>query len=155
MTGSSKAEKFFNDYVINSYSDWLADELVEHKAMALATNVCHLADHFWESFSSQPAKVFSQSNLRNFKDQLSLKSIDYALIRDVCDAHKHCKLTRNSRNVTGSEQTSVGSMGWDEAKWDDAEWDKKEEIVIIDDNGEKHHFKAVVERAISYWRRKL
>lgn len=155
MTSTLEAEKYFNNHVLPSYKDWLADELTEHKAMAIATNVCHMADHFWESYSSQPIKVFSQSTIKEYKHHLTMDSFDYSLIRDVCDAHKHCTLNRNSRNLTSSNQTGVDSMGWDEAKWDDAVWDKEEEIVIIDDEGEKHHFKAVIERTISYWRNKI
>jgi len=90
--------------------------------------------------------------LKEFREQLEINNPDYALIRDVCDAHKHLELNRPSKRVTKAEQTTTGKMGWGEAKWGEARWGSPEEIVVTDDSGDKHHFIVLVCRTEEMWK---
>lgn len=155
MTTETQAHIFFRDHVLPAIQDWQADETAIHKAMLVATNLAHMADYYWNSFSNDNARVFGKGTVKEFREQLEIDCPDYALIRDVCDAHKHLTLNRPSRCITNADQTTTGNMGWGEAKWDDARWDSPEEVVVTDDSGGKHHFIGLVRRTEDMWRNLL
>jgi hypothetical protein len=155
MSNETQAHAFWRDHVLPALEDWRADETAVHKAMLIATNLTHMAEYFWESFSGQPERVFGRRAFREFRSKLEEEFPDYAIIRDVCDAHKHLKLMRSSKRVTHSSQTSSGRMGWGEAKFGEGRWGSPEEIVVIDDGGGKHHFIALVKRTEEMWQKLL
>lgn len=123
MTPVSEAVKFMEDHVLASINDWKKDETAIHKAMTVATNLNHMAEYYWNSYSHNPSRVFGKTTFRDFRVQLELEYPDFALIRDICDAHKHLKLGRPKKRVSKSDQSSVGKMTWGEAKWGEARWD--------------------------------
>ncbi len=155
MSNKSEAHTFYYEHVATAIEDWRKNETAIHKAMLVATNLNHLADYYWRCYSDQPSKVFGKNNLRSFRDHLIDQCPDYGLIRDVCDAHKHLTLDRSSRRVTNADQTTKGRMGWGEAKFGDARWGSPEEIVVTDDDGEKHHFIGMVNRTEGMWQKLL
>ncbi|MBT4268376.1 MAG: hypothetical protein HN745_00685 [Deltaproteobacteria bacterium] len=114
MTPVSEAEKFMKDHVLASTKDWRKDETAIHKAMTVATNLNHMAEYYWKSYSHIPSRVFGKSTFSEFREQLELNYPDYALIRDICDAHKHLKLDRPKKRVSKSDQSSVSKMTWGE-----------------------------------------
>ena len=126
----SKAQTFYNDHVTPAIQDWRADEIAIHKAQLVATNLNHMADHYWESYQHDSAKVLGQPTIGEFRRELAIHNPDFVLIRDICDAHKHCKLDRPSRKLTHSDQISTGAMGWGEGRWGEARWSSPEEIVV-------------------------
>jgi hypothetical protein len=152
MSHESKPHRFYRDHVAPSIEDWRADETAIHKAQSVATNLTHLADHYFLGYSDQPNKVLGASSLKDFKNNLAARYPDYGLIRDVCDAHKHVELKRKSRNVTNANQTEIGSMGWGEAQWGEGRWGSPDEVIITDDNGSKHHFITIVSRVQEMWK---
>ncbi len=155
MTEETEAEIFYREHVISSIEDWRGDETAIHKAMLVATNLNHLADYYWHCYRNHPNKNFGKTSLSGFRDYLLEQCLDFGLIRDVCDAHKHLTLDRSSKRVTKANQTSTGRMGWGEAKWGEARWGSPEEVVVTDDSGEKHHFIAIVDRVEALWRELL
>jgi hypothetical protein len=42
-------------------------------------------------------------------------------------------------------------MGWGEAKFNEGRFGSPDEIVVIEDNGEKHHFITIVNRVRDMW----
>ncbi|MEP7151781.1 MAG: hypothetical protein ABI856_08740 [Nitrospira sp.] len=155
MATETNAHVFFRDHVLSAIEDWQSDETAIHKAMLVATNLAHMADYYWQSFSNDTGRVFGKRSLSDFRHELETHYPDYALIRDVCDAHKHLELHRSPKRVTRASQTTTGRLGWDEAKWDDARWGSPEEVVVTDDSGEKHHFVGLVLRTEEMWRHLL
>lgn len=152
---ATEAQRFFEDHVVPAVRDWENNELELHRASLVAANLSHMADHFWHSHSSNSQKVLGARSLKEFREVLSSTSADYALIRDVSDAHKHCKLERASRQITNSSQTTKGSMSWGEAAWGEGRYGGPEEIVVTDDKGQKHHFSSLVRRTMQLWRQML
>ncbi len=152
MATDSEAHAFFREHVIPAIEDWQSDETALHKAMLVATNLAHMTDYYWQSFCDDPERVFSKDSLSQFREQLEIDNPDFALIRDVCDAHKHLELNRSTRRITRANQTNIGKMGWGEAKFGDGRWGSPEEVVVTDDNGDKHHFVGMVRRTEETWR---
>ena len=155
MATETEAYIFFRDHVQPAIQDWQADETAIHKAMLVATNLAHMTDYYWKSYSHDSAKVFGAQSINDFRSQLITKNPDYALIRDVCDAHKHLELNRTSKRITKADQTTTGKMGWGEAKYGDGRWGSPEEIIVVEDSGEKHHFIGLVGRVEAMWQNLL
>src|SRR5947208_6800213 len=152
MTTATRAHEFFHKHLIPSIEDWLERETEIHRAMAVATNLSHMADYYWHSFSeTEPEKVFGQSSLKNFRAEIGRRYPDFALIRDICDTHKHLKLDRADRCVTSAGQSTTATMGWGEGKWGEARWGSAVEIVVTDDGGSKHHFRTLVHNTEEMW----
>lgn len=149
MSGCSAT--FFQIHVLPSICDYLEHETELHRAMAVATNLTHLADWFYDEFHRDSSRVLHATNVSHFRKVLSQRSQDYALLRDVCDAHKHLRLDRPDRSVTSAGQSTIMSLGWGESKWGDARWGSPEEVVVVDDFGEKHHFRGLVLRTKKMW----
>ena len=135
--------------------DWQADETAIHKAMLVATNLSHLADYYWKCYSNDGGKVFGKASLKTFREHLETTVPDYALLRDICDAHKHLRLDRSFKRISKADQTNIGKMGWGEAKWGEARWGSPDEVVVTDDSGETHHFVTLVQRTEAMWKRLL
>lgn len=155
MAMETEAHAFFRQHVLPAIQDWHADETAIHKAMLVATNLNHMADYYWKSFSHEPHRVFGARSLNEFREKLQADCPAYALIRDVCDAHKHLTLDRSTKRVTNAGQTSTARLGWGESKWGDGRWGSPEEVVVTDDSGEKHHFIALVRRTEEKWKHLL
>lgn len=106
-----RAADFFATHVEPSIRDYIKQETELHRAMSVATNLTHMADYFFDDFSSDPTKVLGTTSLKGFRTALSKYSKDFALLRDVCDAHKHLRLDRADRSVTSADQSTVMSLG--------------------------------------------
>lgn len=146
------AQEFFDQHVTPAISDWQGNELAIYKAKMVATNLNQMADYYFNEFSNDANKVLGVSSPWQFRDALSQQYPDFALIRDIADSHKHVLLSRASRRISNESQTRADHVGWDEAGWDDARWGSPEEIVVVDDCGQKHHFIGIVERVSAMWR---
>ena len=112
-----RAADFFVTYVEPSIRDYIKQETELHRAMAVATTLAHMADYFFDDFSGDSSKVLGATSLKDFRTALCKHSKDFALLRDVCDAHKHLRLDRANRSVTSADQSTVMSLGWGKAKW--------------------------------------
>lgn len=151
----SRAHLFFAEHVAPSVQEWEESPLEPHRAMSAAVSLNQMADYFWHEYGSEPAKVLGATNLNAFRRALAASTPEYALIRDVADAHKHFKLDRSDRNLTDASQATVGSMGWGEAKWDEGKWGSPPEIVVTYDDGSKHHFSSAVYKVCGMWKAML
>jgi hypothetical protein len=151
MVSGTRSRLFFDEHIVPSMREWEASPLEPHKAMSLAVNLNQMADYFWYEYSSDPSKIFGAKNTGAFRDSLSASLPEFALVRDVADAHKHFRLSRSNRKVTGAEQATLGALRWDEAAWDEAKWDSPDEIVVTYDDGSKHSFERAVRRVYAKW----
>lgn len=150
-----RAAAFFVTHVEPSIHDYIKQETVLHRAMAVASNLAHMADYFFDDFSGDPSKVLGATSLKDFRTALCKHSKDFALLRDVCDAHKHLSLNRADRSLTSAGQSTVQSLGWGKAKWGDARWGSPPEVVVVDDSGSNHHFRGLVKRTEEMWKNML
>ena len=58
MATETDAQVFFRDHVLSAIEDWWSDETANHKAMLVATNLAHMADYYWQSFTNDTGHVF-------------------------------------------------------------------------------------------------
>jgi hypothetical protein len=148
---SSRSRLFFEEHVVPTMREWEASPLEPHKAMSLAVNLNQMADYFWHEHGSDPTKVLGATDLGAFRNALSASLPEFALVRDVAEAHKHFRLSRSNRKVTGAEQATLGALRWDGALWDDTRWDSPDEIVVTCDDGSKHSFASAVRKVHDRW----
>lgn len=116
MSSINVAKEFFEKHVIPSFSDWKASPSNERLAMNLANNLSNLIEYYWHSVSAKdPSKVFFKKDHKSFRTELTNRNLNIGLIRDVADAHKHLKLARVDRKLTGASQTSPKQVGYGQA----------------------------------------
>jgi hypothetical protein len=131
-----KPRDFFEKIVKPSYEDWLSDPLSEWKAKAAASNADTLAERvfsYWSKRdSTQLAGAKSASKYRSHLRENVCP--DFGLVWDVHYGHKHVTIGRANRQVSTSEQTGVGKMGWGEGPFGEGVYGGG-----VDD-GQCHHF---------------
>ena len=155
MSADSRTQLFFLEHVVENKKVWEQDPLMPHTAMNFAVSLNQLVDYFWEEFRSDPARVLGATTCSAFRSALRSSHPEFALIHDVADAHKHYKLTRQTRRVTEASQATLGALRWDDAVWDDARWDSPAEIVVTLDDGSKRSFATAAVATYEMWREKL
>ncbi|NQV81288.1 MAG: hypothetical protein HQ495_12100 [Alphaproteobacteria bacterium] len=148
---------FFDNHVRPNYRAWLADpgqEYLAKNAVTEANNMAARVFHHWEGVD--PTRIRGAKNEGEYRNLLAAHECpDFALVRDVADAHKHVTLDRASRQVTNASQTHVDSLGWGEATWGEAKWGSPPELVISLDDGSKRPLDAIMENVIEMWDRLL
>ncbi len=146
------ARKYFLSHVLPSVSAWRDSTTDLQLAMHAAVSLNQMADYFWHEFSEAvPTSVLNQHSLKEFRKVLGTQFPSFALIRDVAEAHKHVKLNRNDRVLTGAEQTTVGNLGYGEAEYGVGTYGGGDEIVVELDSGQRRHFSAVVADTETMW----
>ena len=85
---------------------------------------CSVALHYW--CDRDRAKVYgvSKKEEEKYRNELAARECsEFALVRDIADAHKHFELDRKPRRLTNPDQTGTGTMGplihsWLSSKFD-------------------------------------
>ena len=152
---ASIAQLFFDEHIIPTVREWEESPLEPHRAMNAAVNLNQMADHFFYEFQADSVKVLGASNVKEFRDALAASTPEFGLINDVADAHKHFKLNRSNRKITYASQTTTGSMGWGEAAYGEGQWGSPPEIVVVFDDGQKHHLSTAVKKITDMWKCRL
>ena len=92
----SAPREFFENHVRRNYDAWMADPLQEHlakNAVAEANNMAARVFHYWKEVDR--ARVFGANNEGEYRSELAARKCgDFAIVRDVADAHKHVELVR-------------------------------------------------------------
>lgn len=143
---------FYDRYVLPSLSRWRDEECELDLAMSVVTNLNNLAEHFSKSFTAGHKRVYGATCIKHFRNELANRHPDLALIRDICDAHKHVKLDRATAMLTTSDQIDIMSLGWGEARFGEGRWSSPHEVVVRLDTGSLRHFCPIVEAANRVWR---
>ncbi|WP_281685006.1 hypothetical protein, partial [Thalassobaculum salexigens] len=135
------------------FEAWNSEKANQRLAKHLASNLNNMAARTWSYWKkSHPININHTSSEGKYRDfVISNICDDFALIRDIADAHKHVELNRDSRRITRSSQTDSDSIKWDEGCWDEARWDSPEELIITLDDGSKRTFEAVANRVMNMW----
>jgi len=133
-------------------AEWGAAPLDIRRAMNAAVALNQMADHFWHGFASiETARVFNTSSPGAFRTELAKGNPDFALLRDVAEAHKHVKLDRPGRAVTSAMQSSIGATGYGEAGFGEGPFGGGPSVVVVLDDGSKRHLSAVAEQVMNLW----
>ena len=149
----ASAEQFFQIHVQPTVTQWESSPADIRLAMHAAVSLNQLTDYFWHDFSdSAPHRVFNTASIKQFRLELSSRFPNFALIRDIAESHKHVKLDRSNRVLTSAEQTSVGTLGYGEAKYGAGTYGGAPEIIIELDSGNRTHFSYVVFNVLQMWK---
>lgn len=147
---------FFEQHVRRSYEEWLRDPLDEHRAKTAACEANNMAArvfHCWKDRDRN--QIYGAKGEGQYRDELAAHECeDFALVRDVAEAHKHVELSRPSRLVTRYDQTAAEVSWWDEARWDDdARWGGQ--LVVTLDDGTRRPLAEIMRNVIAMWERLL
>ena len=148
---------FFDQHVLPNYDEWLAQPLDERRArnaVAEANNMAARVYLHWKD--TDRARVFDANSESEYRDALATcECEDFALVRDVADAHKHLTLDRRSRRVSQASQTGVGSLGWGQARWGEGVWGGGPQLVVTLDDSTKRPLTAIMRNVMEMWERLL
>jgi hypothetical protein len=125
-------------------------------AMNAAVALNQLADYFWQTFNStDPARVYGAPSVRGLRDALVARCPEFAVVRDVAEAHKHMKLDRGARVLTRADQTAQGSTAFGEAGYGTGPWGGGPSVVVELDTRERVHFSHAARVVLEQWKAML
>jgi hypothetical protein len=148
---------FFEKIVKSSYEEWLSDPLSEWKAKAATSNADTLAERVFVYWSTRdPTQVAGATSASKYRSHLRENVCpDFGLVWDVHDGHKHVTIGRANRQVSTSDQTGVGKMGWGEGSFGEGVYGGGDQMVIQLDDGSKRALSAVLLNVMAMWEETL
>lgn len=149
--------EFFHQNIVPCRDEWRKRPLEHWIAMSAVQNVNILAEHYWRHWRTvDPRRVADAASAGAFRTHLAqYECLEFQIVRDVADAHKHVTIDRRPRGVTMSMQTGLETLGWDQGAWDEMPWDGNQALVVTLDNGSKRTLEPIVDKVIAMWRRLL
>ena len=152
ITARNRAHEYFDTHVVPAVEEWRKAPTDIRLAMSAAVALNQMADHYWHGFASvDSGRVFHAENSKAFRAELANKNEDWALLRDVAEAHKHVKLNRPARAVTSAGQAFVISTGFGTTPYGTRPWGGTSSVVIELDNGRRVYFSATVDKVMELW----
>ena len=149
----SNPRDFFEKIVKPSYDEWQADPLSEWKAKAATSNADTMAERVFAYWNMRDrTQVAGAAFASQYRTHLRQNvCADFGLVWDVHDGHKHAVLNRANRQVTTSDQTGVGRMGWGEGGFGEGVYGGGDQIVVQLDDGSKRALSAVMLNVMEMW----
>jgi hypothetical protein len=148
----TSAHDFFDTHLVPNHEAWLAEPTDMRLAMNAVVSLYHMADHFWHAYSkTDPGRTLNTANSALFRAALADQDREFAVLRDVAEAHKHMKLDRTNRTLTESRQTAVGSTGYGEAGYGTGPYGGGPFIVVELDDGSKYHLCHLAQEVRQLW----
>ncbi len=148
---------FFEQHVRPTYEEWLRHSLDERLAKSAAQEANNMAAYvlqYWQDLDRSQVYGFTAKEETRYRNALADRECsDFALARDVAEAHKHRELTREPRLITRYDQTAARETEWDEAEWDKAPWDG--ELIVTLDDGTSRPLAEIMKNVIEMWERLL
>lgn len=156
LVAMSQAYSFFVKHVQPNMSAWASQLTDERLAMNAVFSLYHLADHFWYSFSVfHPNRVLGANSSGEYRSTLAKRDPNFAILRDVAEAHKHVELNRNVRKLTYSCQTTVGSTGFGEGPYGTGPYGGGPSIVVTLNDKSRHHLSHIANKVFEMWESEL
>lgn len=125
-------------------------------AMNAIASVDALAAHIFHWCQRHaPEEVAGLKDDTWYREHLAQANLDFGLLRDLAKAHKHVHLNRGQPQVSSASQTSIRSVGWDEAPWDEGRWGGPPQVVVKTDKGEFRPVEAVVGNALEFLQQEM
>jgi hypothetical protein len=116
-----------------------------------------MADYVWTSYHQDaPSKVFRAETTRKYCEHLTEHCSDFALLRDVAEAHKHMRLDRPAspaRRIRSSSSSRTENIPGDAlGSGGLGSFVLGGEAVVIDlDDGTQRIFGEVLRNVIEMW----
>ena len=147
--------RFFDVHLRPNCEEWLASPVDERRAMnavAAANNMAAWALHQWSDLDDKKVYGILKDKESQYRSELASKECaDFALVRDIAEAHKHFHLSRRPRRLTSSDQTGSGATGWGEGGWGEGVYGGGPQLIITLDDGNKRPLTAVMKNVIKMW----
>ena len=155
---------FFENHVRPNYQAYMDSPLEEHLAKNTVAELNNMADWMFIYSSNNNRKLLFGAKTRSeYRDHLTKNECqDFALVRDVADAHKHVELTRSSRRLTRASQTNVEIPGgmfppsyFAPSYWARGYWGPREQFIVTLDTAGKRPLSKIIENVVAMWERLL
>jgi hypothetical protein len=144
---------FFEQHVMPSYQEWLRHPSDKRLAKSAVQEVNNLAAHvflYWKE--RDPSEVYGAVREGDYRKELAARECaDFALARDVAEAHKHAELTRTPRLVTRYDQTAA--PGWGRGSYGKGPYGGQ--LVVTLDDGTDRPLTEIMKNVIDMWERLL
>ena len=108
----------FEIHVKANHDDWCSDPLDERKAMNAAMSANQMADHLYHYLlENNDSRPFGARNPGEYRRALAEIEPDFALVRDVAEAHKHVQIGRSDAQVRSADRTNVQPSRYGEMRY--------------------------------------
>jgi len=122
------ARKFYDWVLEKQYNDFFENSADFQHLINLAPSLFHYHEWLFADFEAhlhtglRVAQPFSSAG--QFWGAVQATNQKFGFIRDIANASKHVRLTRNpSTTMSHTANTSIQFATWDSAQWDNAKWD--------------------------------
>jgi hypothetical protein len=158
MFGIDEPKTFFDKFVRQAYQEYLLDPLNPLRVKTAVHQLNVVAERMFASYQDkEPAKILGAATPADYRRRLVAKECaDFQLVWDVDDGHKHVRLDRGDRKVSGAAQTGVrrrggalGSMALGEAPLGGT----TDAYVVVLDDGQERELCEVLANVMKMWER--
>jgi hypothetical protein len=148
------ARKYYDWVLKPQYDDFFSKPAEFRHLINLASSLFHYHEWLFSDYSAQlhielsvgqPVQTPGQ-----FWAEVQATNANFGFIRDIANASKHVKLTRNpSTSMTHMANTTIQVATWDNAQWDQAKWD--EPYATSKDGTSDVLFDTCANELFQYW----
>ena len=151
----SNPRRYFETHVKANHADWCNEPLDERKAMNAAVSANQMADHMYHYLSENDnSQLLGARNPGEYRGALAEIEPDFALVRDVAEAHKHVQIGRSDAQVRSADRTNVQPSRYGEMRYGEGVYSASQFVVELED-GDKRALSALMTKAIEMWSAQL
>jgi hypothetical protein len=150
------ARKYYDEVLKAQYDEFFTQPATFRNLINLASSLFHFHEWLFVEFSPELQIKFGQpqpiANASAFWKLVEATNSKFGFVRDIANASKHVKLTRNpSTTITHMANTVIQVAKWDTGlKWDSgAKWDTPS--VISKHGSNDVLFDTCAEELFRYW----
>ena len=119
------------------------------RAYHAVTAVDALAAHiFVWCRTNAPAEITGLDDDTHYRGQLSERSSDFRLLRDIAKAQKHVHLERGKPEVTKAAQVVARPLGFGEGGFGQGRFGGPPQVVVATDSGDLRYVEQIVIAAL-------
>ena len=125
-----------------------ADIRRAHNAVsAIDALAAHL--YIWAKLNAAAA-VASVQDDSHYREMLSARSSDFALLRDVAKVQKHAHLTRHNPQVSRADQVASRTIGWGDGPFGGGRFGGGQQVVVDIAPGNFSYLEATIDGAFAF-----
>lgn len=133
---------------IQDFHDNFASLRHAHNAVS---SVDALAAHLYVwAKTHAPTAVASVNDDSYYRQTLSLRDQQFALLRDIAKAQKHVHLTRHSPQVARADQVTSRAIGYGEGGYGEGRFGGVEQVVVDVSPGDFRYVESIVDDGLVF-----
>lgn len=161
--GCTVPRAFYQNHVVRAYRAWCADQETEWLAKVAVQEANILPERVFNRFGAGAIEVMGTTSPGRYRSELGARWTEFALVRDVAEAHKHGRITRmhpvplvaNSQHtglqVIPIEMGGLGAGPIGSAPIGGGEIVMTPTIVIDASNGGRYRLYGVLTFVVTMW----